>query len=67
MNNQNFIKRAKARKKRKNKLNWANENIHFEENEEFGLITVIHPENNQSKELTAKEAFKKMDNNQGGY
>ncbi|QCR32299.1 hypothetical protein [Lysinibacillus sp. SGAir0095] len=50
----------------KNALDVSKEEVRFSKDEEFGLITVEHPEKNNSKKLPAKEVIKKMDNNQGG-
>ncbi|PYF06796.1 hypothetical protein [Ureibacillus chungkukjangi] len=52
--------------KSKNPLDLSNEEVRFSKDEEFGLITVEHPEKNNSKKLPMKDVIKKMDNNQGG-
>lgn len=51
---------------KKNPLDHANDNIRFRQNEEFGLITVSHPDKNNSEKLSVEEVIKKMDENQGG-
>ncbi|MCM3387103.1 hypothetical protein M3649_03025 [Ureibacillus chungkukjangi] len=50
----------------KNPLDLSNEEVRYSKDEEFGLITVEHPEKNNSKKLPMKDVIKKMDNNQGG-
>jgi len=52
--------------KNKNPLDVSQEEVRFSKDEEFGLITVEHPEKNNSKKLPMKDVIKKMDNNQGG-
>lgn len=52
--------------KNKNPLDVSQEQVRFSKDEEFGLITVEHPEKQNSEKLSMKEVLKKMDNNQGG-
>ena len=52
--------------KNKNPLDLTNEEVRFSKDEEFGLITVEHPEKNNSEKLPVKDVIKKMDKNQGG-
>lgn len=52
--------------KNKNPLDVSQEPVRFSKDEEFGLITVEHPENQNSEKLPLKEVLKKMDDNQGG-
>ncbi|MFC7684961.1 hypothetical protein [Ureibacillus sp. GCM10028918] len=49
-----------------NPLDVSKEKVRFSKDEEFGLITVEHPEKNNSEKLSMKDVIKKMDNNQGG-
>lgn len=52
--------------KNKNPLDVSKEQVRFSKDEEYGLITVEHPEKQNSKKLSMKDVIKKMDNNQGG-
>lgn len=52
--------------KNKNPLDVSQEQVRFSKDEEYGLITVEHPERQNSEKLSMKEVLKKMDNNQGG-
>ncbi|MDI7742011.1 hypothetical protein QMK38_08345 [Lysinibacillus fusiformis] len=52
--------------KNKNPLDVSQEQVRFSKDEEYGLITVDHPERQNSEKLSMKEVLKKMDNNQGG-
>ena len=59
---ENKNKKVKA----KNPLDIANEEVRLRKDEEFGLITVEHPEKANSEKLSLKDVLKKMDDNQGG-
>ncbi|MFJ8235814.1 hypothetical protein ACIQ34_08725 [Ureibacillus sp. NPDC094379] len=54
------------KQRKKSSIDVANDQIHYSKNEEFGLITVSHPDKNDSEKLSVEEAMKKMNNNQGG-
>ena len=54
------------KKGKKSPIDVSNDNISYSKNEEFGLITVSHPDKNDSPKLSVEEAMKKMNNNQGG-
>ena len=50
----------------KSPLEVVNHTVRLKPNEEFGLMTVSHPNYNNSKKLSLKEVISKMDENQGG-
>ncbi|SOC05804.1 hypothetical protein SAMN05880501_104117 [Ureibacillus xyleni] len=58
--------KKKNKLKKKNPLNVANEEVRYNHNEEFGLMTVSHPEKSNSKKLSLEEVIFNMDENQGG-
>ncbi|MCP1145048.1 hypothetical protein [Lysinibacillus endophyticus] len=53
-------------KLKRNPLEVANNTVRLKPNEEFGLMTVSHPNKNNSKKLSLEEVINKMDENQGG-
>ncbi len=53
------------KKRNKSALDVANEQVQYHQDEEFGT-TVLHPDRNNSKKLSAEDVIKKMDKNQGG-
>lgn len=65
-NNKDYGEFSNTQGKNKNPLDVSNEEVRFSKDEEFGLITVEHPEKNNSEKLSMKDVIKKMDKNQGG-